>query len=121
LYWTGADWWGIGPGAHSHVAGTRWWNVKHPAAYAARLAAGASPAQAREELSADDRAAERVLLETRLADGLPVEVLSDAGRTAAALLAADGLLQPSALAAGRVVLTVRGRLLADAVVRDLVD
>src|ERR1700722_14068704 len=41
LYWTGGDWWGFGPGAHSHVGGVRWWNVKHPAAYAARPAAGA--------------------------------------------------------------------------------
>ena len=39
-YWTGGDWWGVGPGAHSHVGGVRWWNVKHPAAYAAALAAG---------------------------------------------------------------------------------
>ena len=29
-YWRGDDWWGIGPGAHSHVGGVRWWNVKHP-------------------------------------------------------------------------------------------
>ena len=43
-YWRGDDWWGIGPGAHSHVGGVRWWNVKHPTAYAGRLAGGASPA-----------------------------------------------------------------------------
>ena len=49
-YWTGGDWWGIGPGAHSHVGGVRWWNVKHPAAYAAALAAGRSPGHARELL-----------------------------------------------------------------------
>jgi oxygen-independent coproporphyrinogen-3 oxidase len=46
LYWTGGDWWGAGPGAHSHVGGTRWWNVRHPSAYAARLAAGRAPAHA---------------------------------------------------------------------------
>ncbi len=45
LYWRSKDWWGVGPGAHSHVAGERWWNVKHPSAYAARIAAGESPAQ----------------------------------------------------------------------------
>src|SRR5690606_5064913 len=66
LYWTGGDWWGIGPGAHSHVGGVRWWNVKHPAAYAARLAAGRTPAQAREVLSAEDRRFERILLELRI-------------------------------------------------------
>ena len=72
LYWTGADWWGVGPGAHSHVGGVRWWNVKHPTAYAGRVAAGASPAHAREVLDAETQRVERVLLETRLRAGLPV-------------------------------------------------
>ncbi|MBP2334257.1 oxygen-independent coproporphyrinogen-3 oxidase [Saccharothrix coeruleofusca] len=119
LYWQGADWWGAGPGAHSHVGGVRWWNVKHPAKYAAVLASGGSPAAGREVLSAQDRRIERVLLELRLATGLPVEVLDDDGRDQARQAAADGLLDPDALAAGRCVLTDRGRLLADAVVRRL--
>jgi oxygen-independent coproporphyrinogen-3 oxidase len=119
LYWTGADWWGVGPGAHSHVGGTRWWNAKHPAAWAQRLAAGASPAQAREVLDSDTRRNERILLETRLAEGLDTAVLDDAGRRAAVRLAGDGLIDTGLLADGRVILTVRGRLLADAVVRDL--
>jgi oxygen-independent coproporphyrinogen-3 oxidase len=121
LYWTGADWWGAGPGAHSHVGGVRWWNRKHPAAYAAALAAGTSPGQGREVLSAEDARVERILLELRLAAGLPVEVLTPAGMRAAQRFASDGLVQEAELAAGRVVLTLRGRLLADAVVRDLVD
>jgi putative oxygen-independent coproporphyrinogen III oxidase len=121
LYWTGADWWGIGPGAHSHVGGTRWWNVRHPAAYAQRLAAGHSPAQAREVLTGAERALERVMLATRLASGCPVADLPPAGRAAAAAAVADGLAQPGAFEAGRVVLTTRGRLLADAVIRDLTD
>jgi len=119
LYWTGADWWGIGPGAHSHIGGTRWWNVKHPAAWAQRLTAGESPALAREVLDAGTRRVERVLLETRLVDGLDAQVLDDAGRVAAARLAGDGLIDPAPLEDGRVILTLRGRLLADAVVRDL--
>ena len=69
-YWTGADWWGVGPGAHSHVGGVRWWNVKHPAAYADRINAGDSPAHAREVLDEETRRVERVLLEMRLHDGL---------------------------------------------------
>ena len=120
-YWRGDDWWGVGPGAHSHVGGVRWWNVKHPAAYADRLAAGHSPAAGRELLSAEDRRVERVLLEVRLRDGLPLDVLRPAGAAAASRCVADGLLEPDAHAAGRAVLTLRGRLLADAVVRDLVD
>ena len=120
-YWRGGDWWGVGPGAHSHVGGVRWWNVKHPAAYADRLAAGLSPGAGREVLSAEDRRVEQVLLEVRLREGLPLEVLRRAGRAAAARFVGEGLLDGEAHAAGRAVLTLRGRLLADAVVRDLVD
>src|SRR6516165_626074 len=119
LYWTGGDWWGIGPGAHSHVGGTRWWNVKHPAAYATRIAGGQSPALAREILSAAKRQLERVMLMTRLAGGCPLAELEPAGRLAAADAVARGLAAEAAYASGRVVLTRRGRLLADAVVRDL--
>jgi coproporphyrinogen III oxidase-like Fe-S oxidoreductase len=119
LYWVGADWWGVGPGAHSHVGGVRWWNVKHPSAYAARIAAGHSPAHGRETLDAETRRVERVLLELRLRDGLPLEVLDAAGRAALDLQVSDGLVEPGPLERGRVVLTLRGRLLADAVVRAL--
>ena len=119
LYWTGGDWWGIGPGAHSHVGGTRWWNVKHPAAYAARIAAGRSPALAREILTAAERRLERILLMTRLGGGCPLAELEPAGRLAAADAVARGLAAEAPYTSGRVVLTRRGRLLADAVVRDL--
>jgi oxygen-independent coproporphyrinogen-3 oxidase len=117
-YWRGDDWWGIGPGAHSHVGGTRWWNVKHPAAYAARLAAGESPALAREVLDAQTRRTERVLLGVRLADGLPLAELTGSGRDRASAAVDDGLAE---VRGGRLVLTRRGRLLADAVVRDLLE
>jgi putative oxygen-independent coproporphyrinogen III oxidase len=120
-YWRGWDWWGIGPGAHGHVGGTRWWNVRHPAAYAGRVAAGTSPAQAREVLTDEQRRVERVLLGIRVADGVPLDELRPAGLAAAADAVATGLLDPGAHADGRAALTRRGRLLADAVVRDLVD
>jgi putative oxygen-independent coproporphyrinogen III oxidase len=119
-YWRGADWWGIGPGAHSHIGGVRWWNFKHPAAYARRLAEGRSPGQGREVLDARTRRVERILLETRLAGGLPLDVVPGAGRAEAAAMVTEGLADPPAFAAGRVVLTPHGRLLADAVVRRLV-
>ena len=121
LYWTGGDWWGIGPGAHSHVGGTRWWNVRHPAAYGTRIAAGLSPGQAREILGQAERQLEGVMLLIRLADGCPVEVLSPAGRANAAAVVAEGLAEPGSYAAGRIVLTSRGRLLADTVTRMLTD
>ncbi|WP_370019368.1 radical SAM family heme chaperone HemW [Planotetraspora sp. GP83] len=116
LYWTGGDWWGVGPGAHSHVGGTRWWNVKHPAAYAGRLASGASPAHAREVLSAEDRAVERLMLELRLASGFPLADLHPRARTACDRAVSEGLLE---VGDGRIVLTLRGRLLADGLVLDL--
>jgi putative oxygen-independent coproporphyrinogen III oxidase len=121
LYWTGGDWWGIGPGAHSHVGGTRWWNVRHPAAYGARIAAGVSPGQAREILTPSERRTERIMLLTRLAAGCPLDELTSAGQAAAAAAVADGLAQPAAHAEGRVALTPSGRLLADAVIRGLTD
>ncbi len=121
LYWTGGDWWGVGPGAHSHVGGIRWWNVRHPAAYAARLAAGTSPGQARELLTELERRIERIMLTTRLASGCDVGDLSAAGRQAASVAMTDGLVSRTALETGRVVLTGRGRLLADAVIRGLTD
>ncbi len=118
-YWTGQDWWGVGPGAHSHVGGVRWWNVKHPAAYADRIAAGVSPAAGRETLDDDAIRMERILLGTRIVDGLPIEALEQNGRTAVAALIAEGLVEGASAVRGSVVLTRRGRLLADAVVRRL--
>ena len=131
-YWHSDDWWGIGPGAHSHVAGTRWWNVKHPSAYVARIRAGESPAVGREELADSTRAVEDLMLRVRLAEGIAVDDLDDAQRHQVPRLLADGLvvLSPRGSAAGgpgdhstagaRMVLTRTGRLLADAVVRRLV-
>jgi oxygen-independent coproporphyrinogen-3 oxidase len=119
LYWTDGDWWGVGPGAHSHVGGTRWWNVRHPAAYAGRIVAGRSPGQGREILTPAEQRTERIMLLTRLASGCPLAELAPAGRRAAATAVADGLAWPRQAAGGRVVLTPRGRLLADAVIRGL--
>ncbi|WP_369044587.1 radical SAM family heme chaperone HemW [Sinomonas sp. P10A9] len=118
-YWHGGDWWGVGPGAHSHVGGVRWWNVKHPTAYAGRLAQGASPAAGRETLDDATRRVEHVLLQIRLAEGLPTADIAPDGRAAVAGLIADGLVDGPAAVQGRLVLTLRGRLLADAVVRRL--
>jgi putative oxygen-independent coproporphyrinogen III oxidase len=118
-YWRSSDWWGVGPGAHSHIGGVRWWNVKHPAAYADRILAGHSPAAGRETLDAATRETERVLLLTRIREGIPVATLSELGRREVAGLIGDGLIDGRAAIGGNVELTLRGRLLADAVVRRL--
>ncbi|MCF4121557.1 radical SAM family heme chaperone HemW [Antribacter sp. KLBMP9083] len=132
-YWRGDDWWGIGPGAHSYVAaasggsdddgpaGVRWWNVKHPRRYATLLEAGSSPGAGRELLTAGEAQLERVMLGVRLREGLSLDVLSASGRRAVAGLVARGLLDGRAAVTGRAQLTRRGRLLADAVVRELTD
>ena len=116
-YWKGGDWWGVGPGAHSHVGGVRWWNVKHPSAYTQRLDDGLSPAHAREQLNVETQHVEDVMLRLRLREGLPLDEQLDEAAVSGAV--ADGLLDPASYDEGRLVLTLRGRLLADAVVRDV--
>ncbi|UNX53619.1 radical SAM family heme chaperone HemW [Georgenia sp. TF02-10] len=124
-YWRGHDWWGIGPGAHSHVGGVRWWNAKHPRTYAHRLEQGLSPAVGREVLDPATRELERIMLGVRLAEGL--ELAPGTGTVPAHLrgtvadLIGQGLVELAPARHGRIVLTLRGRLLADAVVRALTD
>ena len=118
-YWRSDDWWGIGPGAHSHVDGVRWWNAKHPRTYADALASGATPEAGREVLTDDDKRVERVMLALRMREGLAASEVSDEGwldRTVDA-----GLIDGASLGDGRIVLTGRGRLLADRLVRDLME
>ncbi|HHW82785.1 MAG TPA: coproporphyrinogen III oxidase [Actinomycetales bacterium] len=122
-YWRGGDWWGIGPGAHSHVAGVRFWNVKHPRAYADRLANDQWPALAREVLTEEEREFERVMLEVRLREGIALETFPREREVEAAVgeMVVEGWLERDAAARGRVVLTRTGRLMADAVTRALTD
>jgi len=120
-YWKGHDWWGVGPGAHSAVAGTRWWNVKHPAAYANRVLAGESPAAGREVIDDETRYVERLLLAARVRGELATSEIRQEARGRVAGLIARGLVDGSAAVRGRIDLTLQGRLLADAVVRELLD
>jgi len=120
-YWRGDDWWGIGPGAHSHIGGVRWWNVKHPAAYAERITAGVSPAAGRERLDSQTREVERVMLGVRVRAGIALASLSHSARLLVAEFIAEELIDAQAALAGELTLTRRGRLLADAVVRRLLE
>jgi putative oxygen-independent coproporphyrinogen III oxidase len=121
LYWRDGNWWGAGPGAHSHVGGVRWWNVKSPIRYTATLEAARSPAAAREVLGAAARLTEKVMLGVRLRDGLDVADLPPAAQEKVSQLVSWGLVQAEAGARGKISLTLRGRLLADAVVRELLE
>jgi oxygen-independent coproporphyrinogen-3 oxidase len=131
-YWRSEDWWGIGPGAHSylgprvgatgeHLPAERWWNVKHPLGYARRLTDGGDPAQEREQLGREELALERIMLGVRLAEGLAVTDVPAERRARVAGLIAHGLVDGAAAAgpSRRVILTRRGRLLADSVIREL--
>jgi oxygen-independent coproporphyrinogen-3 oxidase len=118
-YWTSEDWWGIGPGAHSHVGGVRWWNVKHPSAYAARIGEGVSPAQAREVLAAHTAQMERVLLGIRVRHGVAVSDIAPGRQAQIAEWVSRGLVEGRELLAGRVVPTLQGRLVADFLAREL--
>ncbi|MCV7194773.1 radical SAM family heme chaperone HemW [Mycolicibacterium brumae] len=115
-YWNGGQWWGAGPGAHGHLGAVRWWNVKHPNRYADELAAGGLPVAGFEELDDDDRHVEQVLLRIRMRDGLPTALLAPEELRRADDAVDAGLLVRSG---ENLVLTDRGRLLADAIVRDL--
>lgn len=117
-YWNGGQWWGAGPGAHSFVGDIRWWNVKHPLTYAERLGRDQDPVADFERLDGRDRHVEEVLLCIRLRDGLPVTALTAPEQQRAANAVTDGLLTRNG---DRLVLTDRGRLLADSVVRQLLD
>jgi putative oxygen-independent coproporphyrinogen III oxidase len=117
-YWRSDDWWGVGPGAHSHVAGVRWWNAKHPRTYADALAAGVSPEGGREVLTSEEKRVEYLMLALRMRDGLSVLEVPDEGWCE--LTRESGLIDALALGQGRIVLTRRGRLLADGLVRELI-
>lgn len=123
-YWRNQDWWGIGPGAHSHINGTRWWNLKHPVPYAHKVREGLSPAAAREVLTAETRRFEDIMLQIRVIDGLHISKL-EGGRSPQDIessldwLQAQGLIESQARSEGKVQLTLQGRLLGDAVTREL--
>ncbi|HAM21681.1 MAG TPA: coproporphyrinogen III oxidase [Actinobacteria bacterium] len=118
-YWHNDDWWGVGPGAHSHVGNYRWWNHKHPGRCSASLAEGELPIAGSEALTQSDRELEDVMLRLRLAEGLPLDRVNSGQRHRVQELASDGLLDESQLTRGQLVLTRNGRLLADLVVRTL--
>jgi oxygen-independent coproporphyrinogen-3 oxidase len=117
-YWNGGEWWGAGPGAHGYVGSTRWWNVKHPNTYAQAVAEGLLPVADFERLDSVAMHTEDVMLRVRLREGLPVAVLNESERRRAQTVISDGLLTREG---DHLILTGPGRLLADAVVRTLLD
>lgn len=115
-YWQSRDWWGYGPGAHSHVAGNRWWNAKHPASYQGLLDAGKPVASGMERLTERQTLEERLLLELRTVYGVSLDVLRglEVSPKLISQELADGNLR--LLPNQRISVTKVGRLVADAVV-----
>jgi len=118
-YWVGANWWGLGPGAHSHIDGKRWWNVKHPTTYRAKMLSDEQPIDGSEILTQSEKESERVMLEIRLLDGIAHSSLSPEQLTVAQVFVGDGSLSAEAWQRGRIALTQKGRLVADRIVREI--
>lgn len=115
-YWRGWDWWGYGPGAHSHLGGLRWWNVKHPLAYAGKVSRDTSPGFQGELLTLEDQRVEAVMLGIRTREGL---LVTPQNKAAGERLVQEGLVDQDFFAEGSLTLTLKGRLLADLVTRTL--
>jgi putative oxygen-independent coproporphyrinogen III oxidase len=120
-YWRNADWWGFGPGAHSHVGGVRFWNAKHPKAWSDRLLLGQSPAIGREVLEARTREIERIMLAARIDSELRLDSLAPGSEQAISTFIKQGLLDTEAADRGWFQPTLQGRLLADYMVRILTE
>jgi oxygen-independent coproporphyrinogen-3 oxidase len=115
VYWQNQNWWGLGPGAHSHINGTRWWNLKHPSKYQEKLANFESPMQDREVLGESDKRNEKIMLQIRLSEGLAKNEL-----TQAQLSILENYPEQIMSVDNRLVLTPQGRLIADRIVRELI-
>lgn len=118
-YWVGANWWGLGPGAHSHIDGKRWWNVKHPTTYRTKMLAHELPIDGSEILSESEKESERVMLEIRLPDGIAHSTLTSDQVANVFSFVGDGSLSQQSWDAGRIALTQKGRLVADRIVREI--
>ena len=113
-YWNSQDWWGYGPGAHSHISGNRFWNRKHPAAYQSALKMG-SPAAGIEMLTTRQRLEEELMLGLRTKFGVRNQLLREL-ETPPAEVARQIGLGNLRFEDDRLVLTAAGRLIADALV-----
>jgi oxygen-independent coproporphyrinogen-3 oxidase len=120
-YWNGANWWGAGPGAHSHIDGKRWWNVKHPTAYKEKISSGQSPLHDQEELTHEQKSSERIMLEIRLARGIDSKSLTAEQLSTLEGFKNQGHLLEDSWASGRIVLSTSGRLIADRIVREILS
>ncbi len=118
-YWSGDNWWGAGPGAHSHLNGKRFWNVKHPNLYREKLQSDQSPIAGSEFLAQSQIESERLMLSIRLPSGVAKKTLSEQQIFELSEYVGSGHLDQSNWNDGRATLTVDGRLIADRILRKI--
>jgi len=109
LYWEQGDYRGFGSAAHSHRQGRRWWNIRNPDRYVKAIERGSTPVAGQEVLTPTEQHFERLALSLRTPAGVPGWALPDLPE----------LVDLVTRESGRAVLTVRGRLLANAVTSHL--
>ena len=119
FYWLGKNWWGAGPGAHSHLNGKRFWNVKHPNLYKERIMKGESAVAEFENLESIQIESERLMLSIRLPSGVEKRTLNDKQILDLAGYVESGHLDQANWNLGRATLTLDGRLIADRILREI--
>ena len=119
FYWLGKNWWGAGPGAHSHLNGKRFWNVKHPNLYKERIIKGESAVAEFENLESIQIESERLMLSIRLPSGVEKSTLNDKQILDLAGYVESGHLDQANWNRGRATLTLDGRLIADRILREI--
>ena len=118
-YWLNKNWWGVGPGAHSHLNGMRWWNVKHPNLYKSKISGNESPKLDQELLEPMQIESERLMLSIRLPSGISKDSLSSEQVKTLEPYLDSGALDLDKWGAGSVSLSLTGRLIADRIVREI--
>jgi oxygen-independent coproporphyrinogen-3 oxidase len=118
-YWLGKNWWGAGPGAHSHLNGKRFWNVKHPNLYKQKIDANESPVADSEDLKELQIESERLMLSIRLPSGVEKNTLNEQQISDLSGYVESGHLDKGDWDNGRATLTLNGRLIADRIVREI--
>lgn len=118
-YWLGYNWWGAGPGAHSHINGKRFWNVKHPNLYKQKIDAGETPVADSEDLKDSQMESERLMLSIRLPGGVEKSTLNEKQILDLSGYVKSGHLDKGNWDNGRASLTLEGRLIADRIVREI--
>ena len=118
-YWNGDNWWGAGPGAHSHLNGKRFWNVKHPNLYKERIQNKQSAVADSEVLKKDQIESERLMLLLRLPSGIEKQTLNQMQLSELSEFVESGHLDRANWNQGRASLTLNGRLIADRILRKI--